>query len=222
MFVKTYMTPNPITITPDSTHPQAMSILRKNKIRHLPVVENNRLVGIIVEKDLLSNQPSPATTLSVYEIYSLLEMLRVRQMMSRPVITVEGDCPVEEAARIMVENTISCLPIMDGKTLIGIITETDIFKVLVDALGGTEAGSRMTLRLPEQVGQLASIAGDIADAGGNIVAVTSSRLMEGGYREVTIKEQGADPEALKGKISKSGLEVIDLRASRSYQPQMFE
>lgn len=222
MFVKTYMTPNPVTVAPDATHPQAMSTLRKNKIRHLPVVEHGRLVGILVEKDLLSNQPSPATTLSVYEIYSLLEMLRVRQMMSKPVVTVQGDCPIEEAARIMVENKISCLPIMDGNKLVGIITETDIFKVLVDALGGQEAGLRITLRIPEEVGQLASIAGHIASAGGNIVAVTTSRLMEGDHRQVTIKEMGADPDALKKQIQSSGLEVVDLRSSTPYQPQMFE
>src|SRR5512147_1058007 len=124
MFVRSYMTRNPITVSPDANFPQAISLVRKHKIRHLPVLENDRLVGIVVEKDLLSNQPSPATTLSVYEIYSLLETLRVRQIMSRPVITVEGDCPVEEAARIMLENKISCLPVMEGEKLIGIITET--------------------------------------------------------------------------------------------------
>ena len=79
----------------------------------------------------------------------------------------------------MVEHKISCLPIMDGEKLVGIITETDVFKVLVEVLGGQESGMRMTLRLPERVGELASIASQIAEAGGNIVAVTSSRLARG-------------------------------------------
>lgn len=220
MLVKTYMTPDPITISPDSNYPQAISVMRKQKIRHLPVVENNRLVGIVVEKDLLSNQPSPATTLSVYEIYSLLETLRVRQMMSRPVLTVEGDCPVEEAARIMVENKISCLPIMDGDKLAGIITETDIFKVLVEALGGPAGGFRVTLRLPDRVGELAAISGRIAEAGGNILAITTSRLMDS-KREVTIKEAGAHPDAMEKVIRESGVDIVDMRSSCTYEPRLF-
>ena len=145
MFVKNFMTYNPVVISPDDNFPQAMNVIRKRKIRHLPVIERDKLVGIVVEKDLLSNQPSPATTLSLYEIYSLLETLRIRQIMSRPVITVAGDCPLEEAARIMVENKISCLPVMEGDKLVGIITETDVFKVLVEVLGGKEDGVRLTL-----------------------------------------------------------------------------
>lgn len=221
MLVRTYMTQKPISIDPDASYPQAINVIRRNKIRHLPVVDDGRLVGIIVEKDLLSNQPSPATTLSVYEIYSLLETLRVRQMMSRPVITVEGDCPIEEAARIMVDNKISCLPVMDGSRLVGIITETDIFKVLVEVLGGADEGQRIMLRLPERMGELASISSRIAEAGGNIIAVTTSRLLEGDHREVTIKETGADPDRLRAALENSGAEVLDLRTSARYQPRLF-
>jgi acetoin utilization protein AcuB len=114
MFVRDYMTANPITVEPDVAFPEAMNLLRAHKIRRLPVMENGRLVGIVVEKDLLSNQPSPATTLSVYELYYLLERLQVRQIMSHPVVTVEGDCPLEEAARIMVDHKIGSLPVLQG------------------------------------------------------------------------------------------------------------
>jgi acetoin utilization protein AcuB len=222
MLVHNYMTRNPITISPDATFPQAVSIIRKNHIRHLPVVQNNRLVGIVVEKDLLSNQPSQATTLSVYEIYSLLESLHIRQIMTHPVITVEGSCPVEEAARIMVENKVSCLPIMDGNNLVGIITETDIFKVLVDILGGQETGFRITIKLPERLGELAAVSARIAEAGGNIVAVTSSRLRDNSHREVMIKEIGADRDSLLNWLDGCGFEVVDVRDSQKYQPKTFE
>jgi acetoin utilization protein AcuB len=222
MFVRSFMTQKPTTVSPDTSFPQAVTLLRKNKIRHLPVIDDGYLVGIIVEKDLLSNQPSQATTLSVYEIYSLLENLRVRQMMTHPVITVEGDCPVEEAARIMVENKISCLPVMDGTTLIGIITETDIFKVLVAVLGGQERGFRMTVKLPDQVGELAAISSKIAELGGNIVAVTTLHNPEIKKREVMIKEVGANSELLLNYITNCGVEVIDLRTSEKYQPKLFE
>jgi acetoin utilization protein AcuB len=222
MFVKTYMTPNPITIDLEATYSVAINTLRKHHIRHLPVVENGRLVGIIVEKDLLTNQPSPATSLSVYEIYGLLEKLKVGQMMSRPVITVQGDCPVEEAARIMCDKHISCLPVMDGDALAGIITETDIFKVLVEVLGGAEAGMRMTLRLEDRVGNLAAIAGQIAQAGGNIIAVTCSRPREGIDSEIMIKEKGANPDQLKSLLQSANVQVEDLRSSARYEPRLFE
>ena len=221
MFVSDYMTPNPVTVTPDHNYPQAISVIRKNKVRHLPVLENGRLVGIVVEKDLLSNQPSPATTLSVYEIYSLLEVLRIRQIMSRPVITVSGDCPIEEAARIMVENQVSCLPVMNGETLCGIITETDIFKILVEVLGGEEQGCRLTAYLPEKVGELARLAGRIAAQGGNIVAVTNSRILKENKREVTIKALGIDQAALKALVEELGGEVRVILTSARYQPRLF-
>lgn len=223
MFVRDYMTRNPITVTPETTFPQAIKAIRNNKIRHLPVVEGNKLVGLIVENDLLSNQPSQATTLSVFEIYALLDSLLVSKMMSRPVITVEGDCPIEEAARIMVENKISCLPVVDGINLVGIITETDIFKSLVTVLGGKERGLRLTLRLPDKVGELAAVSAKIAESGGNIVAITSSSHgLEGGLRDVTIKEAGADQEALVSWLRSSGIQVIDICQCEKYQPKLFE
>ncbi len=183
-------------------------------------MEKGKLVGIIVEKDLLSNQPSPATTLSLYEIYSLLESLRIRQIMSQPVITVEGDCPLEEAARIMVENKISCLPVMDGEALVGIITETDVFKVLVEVLGGNEEGVRITLRLPDRAGELADISRQIADLGGNIIAVTTTS-MEDGKRETMIKEIGASPDQIEALMKQKEFEVIDLRTTGPYAPRLF-
>jgi acetoin utilization protein AcuB len=221
MFVRNYMSPNPITVEPDISYPEAMGILRRKKVRRLPVMEHGRLVGIVVEEDLLSNQPSPATTLSIHEMYALLERLRVRQIMSRPVITVEGICPIEEAARIMVENKIGCLPVMDGEKLIGIITETDIFKTLVEVLGGQETGIRLTLRLPDRVGELAKITSQIAQAGGNIIAVTTSRRLDEEQREVTVKESGADQDTLMGLLDESQAVVLDMRPSAKYQPRLF-
>jgi len=221
MFVGSYMTPDPVTVSPETNFPQAMNLIRKHNVRRLPVVEKDRLVGIVVHADLLSTQPSPATTLSLYEIYSLIETIRVRQIMSFPVITVERDCPLEDAARIMVENTISCLPVMDGDKLVGIITETDVFKALVEVLGGGEAGLRFTLRLPDRVGVLAAIAGRIAEAGGNIVAITNSGVLPDGRRDMTIKEMGADRETLVESMQAAQIEILDVRGSERYQPRNF-
>lgn len=222
MFVRDYMTPNPITVSPDVTFPEAMNLLRTHKIRRLPVLEDGRLVGIIVEKDLLSNQPSPATTLSVFEVYYLLERLHMRQMMTHPVVTVGGDCPLEEAARIMVDRKIGSLPVLQGDKLVGLITETDIFRTLVEVLGGEARGTRLTLHLAERVGELAKITAQIAEAGGNILAVTNSRLLARTQREVMIKEIGADPEKLASLLRASDLTVVDIRSSGRYQPRLVE
>jgi acetoin utilization protein AcuB len=221
MFVRDYMTPDPVFVSPEDNFPQAMHVLRKRGVRHLPVLEEGQLVGVVVEKDLLSNQPSPATTLSLYEIYSLLEQLHVRQIMSRPVITVGGDCPLEEAARIMVANQISCLPVMDGEKLIGIITETDVFKALVEVLGGEEEGVRLVLRALDRVGVLAKIVSRIAEAGGNILAITNTKVMDDRFREVLIKETGAKREDLLRMEYGMEVEVLDMRPTIRYEPRLF-
>jgi acetoin utilization protein AcuB len=134
---------------------------------------------------------------------------------------VEGDCPLEEAARIMVENNISSLPVMDGNKLVGIITETVVFKTLVELLGGEQAGFRLTLRLPERIGGLADVTGRVAASGGNILALTTSRLLDETYRMVTIKETGADRETLLASLKETGAEVLDVRESARYQPRRF-
>jgi len=221
MFVHSYMTPDPLTASPDTNFPQAMNLIRKHKIRCLPILDEDRLVGIVVHADLLSNQPSPVANLSLSETYSFLETIRMRQIMSRPVVTVEGDCPLEEAARIMVENTISSLPVMDGDRLVGIITETDVFKTLVELLGGELAGFRLTLRLAERIGGLADVTGRVAGLGGNILALTTSRLLDENYRVVTIKETGANREALIESLRETDAEVVDVRESTRYQPRRF-
>jgi acetoin utilization protein AcuB len=222
MFVRTYMTPDPVTISPDDNFPKTMNVIHKHKIRHLPVIEQNRLIGIIAEKDLLSNQPSPVVALNLHEVHSLLEAIRVRQIMSKPVITVEGDCPLEEAARIMVENKISCLPVMDGESLVGLITETEIFKVLMEVLGGREEGTRLTLNIPERVGELAAISSYVAASGGNIVAVTTSEILDGGKRQVTIKTAGVDQEILAQLLEGTQVEILDIQPCNDpYEVRLF-
>jgi acetoin utilization protein AcuB len=220
MFVRDFMTHDPLTVTPDVSHPDAVALMRKHHVRRLPVIHKGKLVGIVSEKDLLSNQPSQATTLSVYEIYSLLANLHMQHIMVKPVVTVGGDCPMEEAACIMVSRKIGCLPVMEGDRIVGIITETDVFRALVEVLGGKEAGHRLVFRLPERVGELARFTADIANAGGNIVAITSSQMLEGTYRENTIKVTGMTAEALQALLQKHNYEIVDLRSLSSYEPTL--
>jgi FOG: CBS domain len=135
------MTRNPITITPDTTVPEAQAIMRREKIQRLPVVEKNgKLVGIVTSLDLIHASPSPASSLDIYEMHYLLSKLKVEKVMTKNVITVIEDLPIEEAARIMADNQISGLPVMRGEVLVGIITESDLFRLFIELFGARHRG----------------------------------------------------------------------------------
>ena len=212
MLVRDCMTPNPITVTPESTHRQAAELMRDHHIHHLPVTDKKgQLVGIVVEEDLLAAQPSPATTLSIYEIHGLLSRLQLKQIMSHPVYTTTPNCPIEEAARLMLEKGIGCLPVLEQEQVVGIITDTDIFQVLVTMLGGGEKGARFTVQVADRPGMLARLSQIVADSGGNIISVTTWLSKEDGKAYITIKEQGADFGQLKPKLEQLEAELVDLQ-----------
>ncbi len=136
MLVGERMTRNPITTGPDATISDALAMMRREKVRRLPVVgKKGRLLGIVSEKDLLYASPSPATSLSVWEINHLLSRLHVSDVMTSDVITVTEDVFLEDAARMMADNKIGALPVVRGDTLVGIITETDLFKLFIELFG---------------------------------------------------------------------------------------
>lgn len=221
MLVKDRMTLGPIIVSPETTHKQAAELMREHKVHHLPVVDKKgNLVGIVVEQDLLAAQPSPATTLSIYEIHSLLSKLEVRQIMSRPVYTTTRDCPLEEAARLMLDKGVGCLPVMEEGRVVGMITDTDIFESLVMLLGGGQEGARFTLHLPDRPGMLAKVAQAVADAGGNIVSVTNWRSKDDGKAYLTIKESGANFARLKQALDAlEETELVDLREKPAYRQE---
>lgn len=135
MLVKERMSQPVISAPPDMPIQDAANLLRENEIRRVPVVsDRGRLVGIISESDLLHASPSDATSLSVWELNYLLSKVTLEDIMSAPVVTIEADASIREAASIMVNKKIGGIPIMDGDNVVGIITETDLFKVLVDLL----------------------------------------------------------------------------------------
>lgn len=212
MLVRDRMTPNPITITEDTPFQDALKLIRDRRIRRLPVLDpRGRLVGIIAEKDLLYAAPSPATTLSIFEMNYHLARLRISQIMRRDVITTTPDTTVEQAAQVMAESKIGCLPVMSEGKLVGIITETDIFKTFLEMLGTRDHGLRLTLRVPERKGVLAAIAGEIARLDGNILNVATLPTDDPDHRYLVIKQQGAPKEALIPALEALGGEVIDAR-----------
>jgi CBS domain-containing protein len=126
------MTPHPVTVTPETTLPEAHHLMKEKGIRRLPVVSKGKLVGIVTWGDIREASASDATTLDVYELYTLLEKLPVSQFMTRNPITVHTITTIARAAQLMLEHKIGGLPVVDRHhRLVGIITESDIFRMLV-------------------------------------------------------------------------------------------
>jgi acetoin utilization protein AcuB len=204
------MTPDPITITPDTKVPDALKLTSDRSINYLPIVnKREQLVGIVSKTDLMQAAPSKATTLSVHEANYLLAHLEVIEIMNEPV-TVPEDAPLEEAARIMVEKDIGCLPVMRGKHLVGIITETDIFKAFVEILGGGDPVLRITLRSPDRPGELARLTGVIANLGGNLHSVAAFKGEDPEHVYFTFRLEGVDEATLLPPLRDMGEEVTHI------------
>jgi acetoin utilization protein AcuB len=203
------MTSNPVTITPDTSFPEAFRIIHEKGIRHLPVVdEKGKLVGVVTQTDLLHASPSVATPSNVFEMSYLLANLHAREVMSSPPITVPENAPLEEAARVMVEKKIGCLPVMRDGTLVGMTTETDIFETFVEVLGGREASLRVTVLVPDVRGELARVAGVIAQLGGNICSVARFESEDPKQCYLTFRLEGVDEEILIPALEAEVEEVV--------------
>ena len=213
MVVSRVMTRNPVFIHPEVSLSEARSLMDREQVGHLPVLnKKNELAGLITRKDLLKAGPSPATSLDMYEISYLLSKLNVEKVMEKDVITVRENEVVEEAARIMADRGIGCLPVMNGPLLVGIITDTDLFHFFVNAFGARHQGIRITINFSEKPGQLARFAGLVAERGGNIAAFVSSEGDDVAHRRATLKITGIsrkDVEDAAGAME--GSEIEDLR-----------
>ncbi|MCX7707245.1 MAG: CBS domain-containing protein [Anaerolineae bacterium] len=212
MLVGERMTRNPITILETASIDDGLHLMRERKVRRLPVLDaSGQMVGIVSDKDLLHAAPSPATSLSVYELHYLLSKLTIKQVMSRPVITVTPDTPLEEAARIMADNKIGGLPVVEGGKLVGIITETDIFKILLELLGARAAGLRITVEAPSQKGVLAALTRALFERGADIVSVVNYAAPDPARSRITIKLTGVDAGAVQEAVAQVGFDLVDLR-----------
>jgi acetoin utilization protein AcuB len=179
-----------ISISPDMPIHDALNRFKKEHIRRAPVVKNGKLVGIVSDKDLLNASPSPVTTLSIWEMNYLLSKITVSELMSKKVFTVLEDTPIEEAARIMADNKIGGLPVMRDDHVVGIITETDLFKLFLELMGARERGIRVAVLVEEKPGQLAKLTKVISATGGNFIAFGEFSGEDPSNRLVTFKVTG--------------------------------
>jgi acetoin utilization protein AcuB len=158
MLVRSKMTPNVITAAPDTTLADALKLTRGNRIRHLPIVQNGQLVGLVTDRDLrLAMPPIWASDTDHHELRNALNTRTVREVMVTTIITTPSDTPIEEAARKLYEHRIGCLPVLDGEELVGIITETDLLRAFVELFGGDESGTRLEILMQDKPGELSRV-----------------------------------------------------------------
>jgi acetoin utilization protein AcuB len=212
MLIKDWMTKDPITITEDTSMIKAIHIMKDRRFRRLPVVSDGKLVGMVTDRDLKEASPSKATTLDVHELYYLLAELRVSEIMSRNLLSVSQDDTVEHAAQLMLEHTISGLPVLDERgKVIGIITQSDVFRAFMDIAGLLQGGVQFGLRLEDRPGLIKEVVDLLRSRGARFVSLLSSyATSKEGFRDVYIrvKNLSADAVAVAQKDLASRYEVL--------------
>lgn len=213
MFVRDRMSSPAITVAADTPFQDALKLMRERRFRRLPVVdEHGVLIGIVSERDLLHAAPSPATSLSVWEVNYLLWKLKVADVMTEKVITVSPASTLEEAAQIMVSLKIGGLPVVDEKHhVVGVVTETDIFRAFAELLGSSEHGLRLLVRVPEGRGTLAKLAQGLYELGGNILSLGTFDDGSGSHRILLLRVVGVNKDAVINKLEEIGDELLDAR-----------
>jgi len=215
MRVKNRMTLNPITANPKTNYNEALSLMKQNHIRHLPIVDKTgKPVGIVTQGDMLRAEPSPVTTLNVFEIASFLDNVTMESLMTSPVLAVDESCSITNAANFMLINEIDSLLVMRDDTLVGIITIANIFKTFIEITGGGQSGSRIEAKMPIQKGHLAPFVQALSNAGSFIVSLAIANDEDYGY--VDVKERGGSEDEMRQELDKLGyVEILSFRKSDS-------
>jgi acetoin utilization protein AcuB len=206
MLVRDVMQSKLITIDPETTLPQAMRLAAERRVRHLPVVQDGDLIGIVSDRDLKQAMASPATSLEAHELNYLLNRLTVGEIMTRAVITIGPTAPFEEAARLMVQEKISALPVTAAGQLIGIVTETDLLELLVRAMGAGTPSSRLDVLLDDRPSDLGHIVSTIERTGASIASIMTL-TNRAGARDVVVRIETIDPAPAVAALESRGFAV---------------
>jgi acetoin utilization protein AcuB len=188
---------------------KAMDLLKEHEIRHLPVLKDGeKLVGILSERDIKQASPSPATALEIREIYYLLDKVKVKQIMTRRPYTVSSSAPIEEAALIIREKKIGCLPVVDNGKLVGILTETDIIDSFIEAMGVSGPGYRIEVALANKAGALFEVLKLLKDFEANIVSVATASHEDPARKVLVLRVETKNYKVLKAAIKKAGFDLL--------------
>ncbi|HQV62982.1 MAG TPA: CBS domain-containing protein [Anaerolineales bacterium] len=213
MFVGERMSHPVIAVSPEVPIHDALVMFKKEHIRRAPVIKDGKLVGIVSERDLLNASPSPVTSLSVWEMNYLISKVTVKQVMSKKVKTIDIDTPIEEAARIMADSKIGGMPVVRSGKVVGMITETDLFKIFLELMGARTKGIRVTAEIEDHTGQLAAITKAIADEGGNFISFGQFSGNDPSSKILTFKIAGVKKDNVQKALTKFVKKFWDIRQS---------
>ena len=211
MFVSTRMSHPVISVSPETPVHEALAMFKKEHISRAPVVKDGKLVGIVSESNLLNASPSPATTLSIWEVNYLVSKVTVRQVMTKKVKTIDVDTPIEEAARIMADSKIGGMPVTRAGKVVGMITETDLFKIFLELMGAREKGVRVSVVAEDKPGQLLKLSKAVTDAGGNFISFGVFAGPDVSTKMITFKVAGIRKGDIKKILEKAVKKFIDIR-----------
>ena len=221
MLVKNWMSKNVITADINDSMEDAMKHLKEHDIRMLPVMKKGKLVGIVTDRDLKKASASDATTLGIHELLYLLTKIKVKDIMTKDVITVPPDYTVEETAQVLEKNRISGVPVVDADgQLVGTITQTDLFRVLISLTGVGNGGIQFGFQLADRPGSIKEVADVIRSFGGRMVSIlTSYDDAPEGYRKVYIRMRSIERASLQRLIKDLGtkatlLYMVDHRENK--------
>ena len=215
MLVKDYMTRHPIMIPPTMPAAEVQKLMVESKVRHVPVIgDGKRPLGLIT-RDRLRIPPTELGSLNVWEITRYLSELTVKDVMvkGKDLNTIGPDATIEDAAKIMAEKKIGCLPVVEENVVVGIITETDMLVQLADLLGGYVSGVRVTVRLPGKIGGYAKITGAMAKRGWGMYATGSvpAPKREGCW-DIVLKIRDVPAEEIVAALEQiEDCEIVDVR-----------
>ncbi len=174
MYVGRRMTRNVVTVAKDASVLHVRNLLREKDINQVPVVDGKKVIGVITDGDIRENSASPASTLSVHELNYLLSEMKAGDIMTRNPITVSPETPIEEAAKVLNEKGIGCLPVVSNDELMGIITTCDMLNVLLEVMGVGTPSSRIEISIPGDMGEICNIAGIVKGLGLSIISMVST------------------------------------------------
>jgi acetoin utilization protein AcuB len=206
LLVRDSMTQELVTVVPETTAAEALALCRTNRIRHLPILEGGRLVGVISDRDLRAATPALGDRARA----EALERIRVADEMTRDLTTARPEDPIEDAAMAMYERKIGCLPVVDGEDLVGIVTSSDVLRALVRLVGAHEPGSRLEVALLSHSGSLAEVTQIIRDEGVDIVSVLASSEHEdkAGERIAVLRVATIDPKQVVESLRAAGYRIL--------------
>lgn len=207
MYVRNRMTANPYTIPFDAPITEVIELMRVHNLKRVPVVDGERVVGVLTDDDLQKVSPTKATTLSIYELNYLLSKTKVSDAMTKNAITISPDALLEEAALLMRQNRISTLPVVKDNKLVGIITESDIFDAFIDLLGFRDKGSRITVEAMDVPGALADIAQIFNSFNSNITHIVAYRGSLG-KTDVVVRTNTLNTDNIEKKLEEQGYKVL--------------